>query len=153
MPLSLATTPAGRAPRALRSCAVLAALLVAAPTLGAQASPAPIPAPAATGAASIDAASIDAAPTPPTGSTVAPAGPVLGATRAGVHTEGVVETAAGTAREAAVQERKRTSTSTALMIVGAAGIVIGAVTDSGASGALILGGAVVGLTGLYLYLR
>lgn len=41
----------------------------------------------------------------------------------------------------------------ALMAVGGAAIVLGALTDNGARGLLMVGGTVVGLYGLYLYLR
>lgn len=41
----------------------------------------------------------------------------------------------------------------ALMAVGGAAIVLGALMDNGASGLLIVGGSVLGLYGLYLYLR
>lgn len=41
----------------------------------------------------------------------------------------------------------------ALMAVGAAAIVLGALVDNDASDLLIVGGSVIGLYGLYLYLR
>ena len=41
----------------------------------------------------------------------------------------------------------------ALMIVGGAGVVVGLIVGGGAGGALALGSAVVGLVGLYQYLR
>jgi hypothetical protein len=41
----------------------------------------------------------------------------------------------------------------ALMAVGGAAIVLGALMDNDASGLLIVGGSVLGLYGLYLYLR
>ena len=51
------------------------------------------------------------------------------------------------------RRRARTGRSQALMIIGTAAILIGAFTDSDASGALIGVGAVVALTGLYFYLQ
>ncbi|MGZ8414590.1 MAG: hypothetical protein ACXW05_17825, partial [Gemmatirosa sp.] len=41
----------------------------------------------------------------------------------------------------------------ALMIVGGAGVVIGLLIGGGGGGALAFGGAVVGLVGLYQYIR
>ena len=41
----------------------------------------------------------------------------------------------------------------ALMAVGGAAIILGALMDNNASGLLIVGGSVIGLYGLYLYLR
>ena len=39
------------------------------------------------------------------------------------------------------------------MIVGGAAVLLGFLADDGASDVLIVGGAIVGLTGLYFYLR
>lgn len=41
----------------------------------------------------------------------------------------------------------------ALMAVGGAAIILGALTDNDVGGLLIIGGSVIGLYGLYLYLR
>lgn len=122
--------------------ALVVALLVA-PSAGAQSA-----VPAAPG---LDAPAVVAAPAAPAAESSA-AGPLLDGTRAGVQTTVATdETAAGSAL---LQERRRRfSQSTILMIVGAAAIIIGATTDSDADTPLILGGAIVGLTGLYLYLR
>jgi hypothetical protein len=48
---------------------------------------------------------------------------------------------------------QRTSRDAALMIVGGAAFLLGAVIGDDAGGVLMVGGAVVGLVGLYQYLR
>ena len=140
-------TPAGLRARALatpmpwRLLLAVAASLVAVPMLGAQAPTANASATAAPAAVTTSPAVAEPAPV---------AGPQLDGMRAGVQTTARTE---APAEAALFQERRRSSQSMALMIVGGAAILIGAFTDSDASGALILGGAVVGLTGLYFYLR
>ena len=140
-------TPAGQSARALATSTrwhfllAIAASLVAVPMLGAQA-------PTADATAIVAPA---AATTSPTVAEPTPvAGPQLDGMRAGVQTTARTEAPADAAL---LQERRGMSQSKVLMAVGAAAILIGALTDSDASGALILGGALVGLTGLYFYLR
>jgi hypothetical protein len=53
----------------------------------------------------------------------------------------------------AVQRRGGSAPGTALMIVGGAAILVGLVIGRGAGDAIAVGGAVVGLFGLYQYLQ
>lgn len=84
---------------------------------------------------------------------VAPAGasgsgPTFNAARSGVARE------ASTTRESAavMQSRTHHGQAAALMIVGGIAVVLGLVAGGGAGPVLVLGGAALGLYGLYLYL-
>jgi hypothetical protein len=95
---------------------------------------------------------------PPVAATQAPAaaplGPTFDAARAGVRAPIQAKATFSTADEnAAVAARARMGKSVALMIVGGAALVTGAIIG-GAPGALVaVAGAGVGLYGLYLYLQ
>jgi hypothetical protein len=54
---------------------------------------------------------------------------------------------------AAPQRRGGSAPGTALMIVGGAAVLVGLVIGGSAGGAIAVGGAVVGLVGLYQYLQ
>jgi hypothetical protein len=90
------------------------------------------------------AAAVEAAAVQP-----APAGPRLEAVRLGVEPVEVNAEAAGSA--AMLQQGM--GQSMALMIVGGAALVAGLVIGGDAGTILALGGAVIGLIGLYHYLR
>lgn len=134
--LTLACAPLAAASAQLGSSTVAFAAGAPAPTL-----PAPAPAPAT------DPATAPAA--------AAPAGPVAattvaGATRARLTLDSRQQ--AATARLAA-EPGPRLGRSPALMIVGGAALVAGLLIGDGAGDAIAIGGAVVGLVGLYQYLR
>lgn len=75
----------------------------------------------------------------------APAGPTMDAARVGVaHVE---TSTAARARGAGLGQGG------ALMIVGGAGVLVGLIIGGGAGNAIAVGGAVVGLIGLYQYLQ
>ena len=117
------------------------ALVLLAPRLGAQA------------AVQEPAAAPVTAPVPATpadSSAPAPRGPTLDAARVGAQ-----RAAEGGALEANAPRRGGPGfgRSEALMIVGGAAVVIGLIIGDSAGGALAFGGAVVGLVGLYQYLR
>jgi hypothetical protein len=57
------------------------------------------------------------------------------------------------AAPAAAQRRGGSAPGTALMIVGGAAVLVGLVIGGGAGGAIAVGGAVLGLYGLYQYLQ
>ena len=86
------------------------------------------------------AAAVMAAP-----AVAAPAGPTMDAARVGVAH---VETAA-----AAPARGTGLGKGGALMIVGGAGVLVGLIIGGGAGDAIAVGGAVVGLIGLYQYLQ
>ena len=96
-------------------------------------------APAAPAAVAAPAAQVDAAP-------VTAAGPTNAAAAVGVR-----RTPAETA--APVPAGGYHDRGTALMIVGGAAILTGIVIGNGAGYAISVGGAVIGLYGLYLYLQ
>jgi hypothetical protein len=77
-------------------------------------------------------------------------GPRQDAVRAGVQ---LPATAADVDAEAPRRGGPGFGQAEALMIVGGAGVVVGLIVGGGAGGALALGSAVVGLVGLYQYLR
>lgn len=89
---------------------------------------------------------------------VAPAAPFAAAAVAGVHTTSTSADALARAEAvepAALARRARSGFghSQVLMIVGGAAVVLGLVTDGAASDFLLIGGAAVGLFGLYRYLQ
>lgn len=77
-----------------------------------------------------------------------PVGPTIQAARAGI-TAPSAATAAANGAEAQAPSRQ----STALMIVGGAALLAGLLIGGGAGTALALGGALVGLYGLWMYVR
>lgn len=86
------------------------------------------------------------------------AAPFAGAAVAGVHTTMVPADALARAESvapAALAQRARSGLrqSQVLMIVGGAAVLLGLVTDGAASDLLLIGGAGVGLYGLYRYLQ
>lgn len=72
------------------------------------------------------------------------AGPTIDAATVAVRHQ---ETAAPT------PARSGSAPGTALMIVGGAAVLVGLVIGGGAGGAIAVGGAVIGLVGLYQYLQ
>jgi hypothetical protein len=124
--------------RTLATSLALGAAVVAAPALAQTATP-------AADSAAAPAATI-AAPTP------APEiGPTRDALVAGVRPAQTA--AAGTEAAAASVARTTRNQAQALMIVGAAALVVGLVIGDDAGTLFALGGAAVGLYGLYQYLR
>lgn len=81
------------------------------------------------------------------------AGPSLAAATVGLRANTAKEDV--TAREAAQRAAHHggLGTSGALMIVGAAAFIAGLIIGGGAGTAIAIGGAVIGLYGLYLYLQ
>jgi hypothetical protein len=79
----------------------------------------------------------------------APARPTVESARVGIATPGAAE--APTAMGAQLQAPARESA--ALMIVGGAALLAGLVIGGGAGTALALGGALLGLYGLWMYVR
>lgn len=96
------------------------------------------------------AQSASLAPAPATAAVVAPepgsapVGPTLDAASVGVHH---VTVAAAPARHGNFGQGE------ALMIVGGAAVLVGLLIGSGAGNAIAVGGAIVGLVGLYEYLQ
>lgn len=83
--------------------------------------------------------------------TTPPAGPSLDAATVGLRAEQNVQIPAkGTV---VAQARRGTTDATALMIVGGAAFLAGAVIGGDAGTIIMIGGAGVGLYGLYLYLQ
>ncbi len=81
-----------------------------------------------------------------------PAGPTID--RGAVGVRPLAEPAANLdAAEAALQQRLGLGQARALMIVGFAAVVIGLIMDNDPGMLIAIGGAVVGLYGLYHYLR
>ncbi|HEU4631375.1 MAG TPA: hypothetical protein VFS08_16605 [Gemmatimonadaceae bacterium] len=142
-----------RIPRTLAGPACLLLLTLAVPgavvaqpgalTSGTQTVPAELAAPT-------DSAATSAAPASAT------AGPLVGGTRAGAAPSVAREarpTDAGQAAGMVAMQRSGLRESQIMMIVGGAAIVLGFVTGDTAGDILILGGAAVGLAGLYFYLH
>jgi hypothetical protein len=108
----------------------------------------------------VAAAPLDAQQTPPTAVGVpaasavqsSPAGPAVDRAAVGARPlaqrPGTLDDA-----EAAMQSRLRLGQARALMIVGFAAVVIGLLMDNDPGTLIAVGGAVVGLYGLYHYLR
>jgi hypothetical protein len=115
--------------------AALATLAVGGSSLGAQS------------AAPADSATASTAPAEASTTTAAARGPSLASARVASH-------AISTARGAppVLQNRTSNRNSVALMIVGGAALVVGAVIGDDAGTLVMLGGAAVGLYGLYLFL-
>ncbi len=109
---------------------VVASLAVARPARAQSASFAPAPA---------------AAPVVAAEPTVPPVGPTLDAASVGVRHKAVETNAA--ARRGGLGQAE------ALMIVGGAAVLVGLLIGSGAGNAIAVGGAIVGLVGLYEYLQ
>jgi hypothetical protein len=122
----------------LRLLALGALLLVAAPLRAQDVAAAPAPTPAPVAVVAIDSV----APAPQ------PTGPTLEAATAGVHQK-MSESRTVTM----APPSKGYGQATALMIVGGAGLLTGLVVGGGAGYAIAVGGAVVGLIGLYEYLQ
>lgn len=104
-------------------------------------------------------AELVAAPTPLADSTqgsaaAGPVAPTLAATSVGVRSRALTVTSAEE-REAAAAEAARAgfTQSQVLMIVGGAAFLTGAIIGDDAGTIVMLGGAAVGLYGLYLYLQ
>lgn len=79
----------------------------------------------------------------------APAGPTIESARLGV----IAPAAAAAAAAATAPAQAPSRESAALMIVGGAAMLAGLVIGGGAGTALALGGALVGLYGLWMYVR
>ncbi|MGK2934230.1 MAG: hypothetical protein ACSLFE_03170 [Gemmatimonadaceae bacterium] len=79
----------------------------------------------------------------------APAGPTVQAARAGITAPSSAAPASNDARQLETPSRE----SAALMIVGGAALLAGLLIGGGAGTALALGGALVGLYGLWMYVR
>lgn len=151
----------GRRPVGLAVAALVALLPVATPgTLGAQAQDAaPPPHPVAAVAAGKEAAS-DAPPALAT-ATAAPlattaSGPTAEGLRAGVARPGdrtLASAAAAAPEERAPVRNQGLGRAAALMAVGATAVVVGILVGGDGGSLLAVGGAVVGLVGLYQYLR
>jgi hypothetical protein len=110
------------------------------------------PALAQTAAPAVADSAATAAPAAVTGATPAPeVGPTRDALVAGVRP--AQAPAAGTEAAAVSAARVTRSQAQALMIVGAAALVIGLVIGDDAGTLFALGGAAVGLYGLYVYMR
>jgi hypothetical protein len=90
-----------------------------------------------------------AAPTAPTVASPA-AGPTRDAAVAGVHR---ASTATATSTEAAAQRSRGYGQAQALVIVGGVAVIAGLIIGGGAGYAIAVGGAIVGLFGLYQYLQ
>jgi hypothetical protein len=84
------------------------------------------------------------APIVATEPSAAPVGPTLEAASVGVH---------HVATEAAPAARRGMGQGEALMIVGGAAVLVGLLIGDGAGNAIAVGGAIVGLVGLYQYLQ
>ena len=109
-------------------------------------------APAARAQATIDAPAVDsAAPTPHPASLPAPAavGPTLDGARAGAARA----TSAAPLTVADPVTGPRAGRPVALMIVGGAALILGAIIGGSGGTAVAIGGAVVGLVGLYQFIR
>ncbi|MDQ6635215.1 MAG: hypothetical protein M3Z10_10725 [Gemmatimonadota bacterium] len=119
-----------RSARPLALAFVVASLAVARPAHAQSAALAPAPATALVSSAE---------PTP------APVGPTLDAASVGVRHQAVETTAA--ARRSGMGQAE------ALMIVGGAAVLVGLLIGGGAGSAIAVGGAIVGLVGLYEYLQ
>ncbi len=96
-----------------------------------------------------------AAPAAPQPASPATAGPTYDGARAGVATAPMhaARTAQQGEEERAPRNRPGFGQPEALMITGGAAIVAGLLVGGDAGGVLAFGGAVVGLVGLYQYLR
>jgi len=113
-------------------------------------------------AAQLDAAQLDAAPSDSTTAAAAiataivaapPAGPTLqGAAVAARRPHAAQRITAADARAALAPVRRHHGQAAALMIVGSAAVVLGILVGDDAETPLVVGGAVVGLIGLYQYL-
>lgn len=79
----------------------------------------------------------------------APAGPTIQAARAGITAAEATAPVVDDARQLETPSRE----SAALMIVGGAALLAGLLIGGGAGTALALGGALVGLYGLWMYVR
>ena len=83
---------------------------------------------------------------------VAPAGPTIARAAVGARPLSQTTTTLDET-EAAIQQRLGLGQARALMIVGFAALVIGLIMDNDPGTLIAIGGAVVGLYGLYHYLR
>ena len=86
---------------------------------------------------------------PPAASSL-PAGPTVDAATAGLRLE---ETVQIPTRGVVVAQARRGNDATALMIVGGAAFLAGAIIGGDAGTIIMVGGAGIGLYGLYLYLQ
>ena len=133
--------------RLVTAALMLLGCLLVAPTAGAQVVPAASPFVAPSLAPAHALAAWDSSASAP--SDRAPAVlPDLSATVAGVHS-----TQSAAAAPTVVQTSSGLQHSQVLMIVGGAAVLLGLLTDGGASDVLVVSGAAVGLFGLYLYLH
>lgn len=143
-----------RMPRSLigGACALALVALLPLPVTAQPAAPAARA--VATAAPSVATAPLATAPAATPAPSVATAGgPLLGGTRAGAVPVAASEAAAPDARDAAMVRRRALRESQIMMIVGGAAIALGFITGDTAGDILILGGAAVGLAGLYFYLH
>jgi hypothetical protein len=133
-----------------RSFAAHAAIvaLLAAPTLGAQ-QPAAFDAPRASTVPSFAVAPLPAQPTMPADSARPAGGAPLAGASAAVRAPARSQQAAPALAAPAGSLRQ----SQVLMVVGAAAVVVGLVAGGDAEAPLVVGGAIIGLYGLYQYLR
>jgi hypothetical protein len=104
----------------------------------------------------VPAVQAQAAPTavPAQSQAAAPLGPTFAAARAGVSAPVPARSTFSTdAENAALAQRTGLGKSVALMIVGGAALVTGAIIGGGPGALVAVAGAGVGLYGLYLYLQ
>jgi hypothetical protein len=102
------------------------------------------------------AGTVDSLPASPRHERVAPAGPTMqsAATAFGARTDATtLSRAASDSLMAAMQRRNDVSKPVAIMIVGGAAIVLGAVIDNDVGELIVIGGVVAVLYGLYQYLK
>lgn len=86
-------------------------------------------------------------------STAAPLGPTIQSARAGVSAPVSVNATTTIDEHVMAQPHRGMGKSVALMIVGGAALVTGAIIGGGAGAVVAVAGAGVGLYGLYLYLQ
>jgi hypothetical protein len=130
--------------RRFSSIALLALAIIVAPRLGRAQEV------ATAGTTSLDPAAVSSAPVvaAPAVDQAAPAGPTLDGATVGFHRANTQTTHAPV-----TVATTHSSNSTALMIVGGAAFLAGAVIGGDAGTIIMIGGAAVGLYGLYLYLQ
>lgn len=130
--------------RRFSSIALLALAIIVAPRLGRAQEV------AMAGTTSLDPAAVSSAPAvaAPSVDQAAPAGPTLDGATAGFHRASTQTTHAPVTVAAT-----HSSNSTALMIVGGAAFLAGAVIGGDAGTIIMIGGAAVGLYGLYIWQR
>ena len=138
----------------VRGAAVGAALALSASLGGAQELARPVTELVATPAVVTDSTGLGAAATPVLSPATESAAPALAATSVGVRSR-TLTAASVVEREAAAAQAARAgfTQSQVLMILGGATFLTGAIIGDDAGTIVMLGGAAVGLYGLYLYLQ